>query len=129
VLGEGEEMEVQEGDEIKIGKIRITFKELVRPGTTERQVAITDKNDTSRTVLSKTQEMKAKESEEICRVCFEGSSTSENPLVSLCKCKGSVKFIHYECLKDWRYNSVRKDRTPNCLFYSYTEPDCCELCK
>jgi hypothetical protein len=40
-----------------------------------------------------------------------------------------VQFIHFECLKDWRFSSVKRDKSPNCLFYSYTEPDCCELCR
>lgn len=35
-----------------------------------------------------------------CRFCNE-ESTSERPLFFPCKCKGSMKFIHQECLQDW----------------------------
>ena len=32
-----------------------------------------------------------------CRICFE----SNNPLIVPCDCKGSIRFIHQECLKTW----------------------------
>ena len=46
--------------------------------------------------------------EKICRICFEGSNDMINPLVSLCKCMGTVKYIHFECLKDWISKNVVK---------------------
>mmetsp|Transcript_15699 Transcript_15699/g.28646 ORF Transcript_15699/g.28646 Transcript_15699/m.28646 type:complete len:282 (-) Transcript_15699:536-1381(-) len=36
----------------------------------------------------------------ICRICFELQS-DENALITPCKCTGSVKYIHEECLKAW----------------------------
>jgi hypothetical protein len=36
-----------------------------------------------------------------CKVCWDNSSTAANPLLNSCKCDGSVRFIHYECLKHW----------------------------
>ena len=33
-------------------------------------------------------------STDICRVCLSESSTKDNPLISLCKCNGSLKYIH-----------------------------------
>jgi E3 ubiquitin-protein ligase DOA10 len=33
-----------------------------------------------------------------CRFCWCDGTTKENPLVTPCKCIGSVKFIHIECL-------------------------------
>ena len=36
-----------------------------------------------------------------CKVCWDNSSTKENPLLNSCQCDGSVRFIHYECLKYW----------------------------
>jgi E3 ubiquitin-protein ligase DOA10 len=75
--------------------------------------------------LSNFHEIKSKQNDDICRICFESISTQANPLVSLCKCIGSVRYIHFECLKDWKSNKITKDKSPNCLFYSYTEPNCC----
>ena len=36
-----------------------------------------------------------------CKVCWDNTSTATNPLLNSCKCDGSVRFIHYECLKYW----------------------------
>ena len=41
---------------------------------------------------------------------------------------GTVKYIHYECLKDWISKNVVKREQNNTLFFSYQEPRC-ELCK
>jgi hypothetical protein len=36
----------------------------------------------------------------VCRICFEKGSVSHK-LISPCRCAGSVKFIHEDCLKTW----------------------------
>ena len=36
-----------------------------------------------------------------CRVCLSDEESSDNPLLAPCKCAGSMKHIHYECLKNW----------------------------
>ena len=35
-----------------------------------------------------------------CRVCFE----SHGKIISPCLCRGSVKYIHEECMNKWIYN-------------------------
>ena len=38
-----------------------------------------------------------------CRICLnEGLLTCENPLISPCRCDGSMKYIHAKCLEIWR---------------------------
>lgn len=45
-------------------------------------------------------EAETKESDiESCRICQEASDHS--PLVSPCKCSGSIQFVHIDCLEDW----------------------------
>ena len=40
-----------------------------------------------------------------CRICQNNSNSKENPLLSPCICKGSMKYIHRDCLNKWRlYN-------------------------
>ena len=36
-----------------------------------------------------------------CKICWDNTSTVENPLLNSCSCAGSVRYIHYECLKYW----------------------------
>ncbi|EPX73135.1 ER-localized ubiquitin ligase Doa10 [Schizosaccharomyces octosporus yFS286] len=51
--------------------------------------------------------------EEICRVCrCEG--TEDSPLFHPCKCTGSIRYVHQECLVEWLAHSKKKH---------------CELCK
>ena len=43
-----------------------------------------------------------------CRFCFEGPETN-NPLVSPCDCKGSMKYVHVQCIKKWRINTTNPE--------------------
>ncbi|KAF1835634.1 RING finger membrane protein [Decorospora gaudefroyi] len=48
-----------------------------------------------------------------CRIC-RGEGTAEEPLFYPCKCSGSIKYVHQECLMEW---------------LSHTQKKHCELCK
>jgi E3 ubiquitin-protein ligase MARCH6 len=48
-----------------------------------------------------------------CRIC-RGESTEQEPLFFPCKCSGSIKYVHQECLMEWLSHSQKKY---------------CELCK
>ncbi|CAA9959099.1 RING finger membrane protein [Pyrenophora teres f. maculata] len=48
-----------------------------------------------------------------CRIC-RGEGTPEEPLFFPCKCSGSIKYVHQECLMEW---------------LSHTQKKHCELCK
>lgn len=34
-----------------------------------------------------------------CRFCWSSQTDLDNPLISSCQCAGTVRFIHYNCLK------------------------------
>lgn len=48
-----------------------------------------------------------------CRIC-RGEGSREEPLFYPCKCSGSIKFVHQNCLMEWLSHSQKKH---------------CELCK
>src|SRR5271156_4559101 len=48
-----------------------------------------------------------------CRIC-RGEGTDTQPLFYPCKCSGSIKFVHQDCLMEWLSHSQKKY---------------CELCK
>ncbi|KAI9884251.1 MAG: hypothetical protein M1823_003974 [Watsoniomyces obsoletus] len=48
-----------------------------------------------------------------CRIC-RGEGTAEEPLFHPCRCSGSIKFVHQDCLMEWLSHSHKKY---------------CELCK
>lgn len=50
-----------------------------------------------------------------CRICLGDDSddqNNENPLVSPCKCMGSMTYIHINCLKEWLNSKEKKE--PRC---------------
>ncbi|PFH61222.1 hypothetical protein XA68_17920 [Ophiocordyceps unilateralis] len=49
----------------------------------------------------------------ICRIC-RGEGTAAEPLFYPCKCSGSIKYVHQDCLMEWLSHSQKKY---------------CELCK
>ena len=73
----------------------------------------------------------------ICRICFNSETNSaKNPLICPCICKGSMKYIHYLCLKNWlnlkveselgRRVNIEKEKPT--ITYNKNEIRC-ELCK
>jgi len=52
----------------------------------------------------------------ICRICFD-QETIDKPLITPCKCKGSSKYIHEECLSTWILSQLSEEKKK------------CEICK
>lgn len=61
-----------------------------------------------------------------CRICFGDSN--EDVLISVCKCIGSVKYIHIKCLYKWIAKKVSLKTYNHLTIYSYTKLKC-EICK
>ena len=55
----------------------------------------------------KNSEINKKKNKKICRICYmEEMDKKINPLIKPCKCSGSMKYIHYECLLHWLKTKV-----------------------
>lgn len=65
---------------------------------------------------------------DLCRICFNDTNTSENPLFAPCKCTGTVKFVHYRCLKSWLNLKLDTQIQPYLRSYYWKSFDC-EICK
>ena len=51
-----------------------------------------------------------------CRICLsDGLLIGENPLLTPCKCDGSMKYIHKSCLEVWRQYPGRHRTCMTCL--------------
>ena len=62
-----------------------------------------------------------------CRLCYQEESTILDPLLCPCKCKGSMRFIHFSCLKKsiMQKIQVRNEKYFDIYFFkSYN----CEIC-
>ena len=69
----------------------------------------------------------------LCRICYESYSNKKNPLINPCKCKGTMKYIHYKCLINWLKNKIEKPKDKKIINNEYISFDKflfnCELCK
>ena len=57
------------------------------------------------------------EEKEFCRLCLSAcsfSSTSNNPVISPCSCKGTAAYIHVSCLEKWQDSVYPPSRGLNC---------------
>jgi len=82
-------------------------------------------------VVSKKEEKKELISKEkICRICYCGETEEENPLIHPCSCTGSMKYIHFKCLKHWMAQNMflLEENFDFYQKYNCKEP-ICELCQ
>ena len=64
-----------------------------------------------------------------CRICLgENIKDLSNPVISPCKCNGSMKYIHLECLKPWIKQNLNITETIDSTII-YWKSLSCELCK
>ena len=70
-----------------------------------------------------------------CRICYGEESNEDNPLICPCICKGSMKYIHYDCLKNWLNSKIEEemlmdhdDKDVDVITYNRKDISC-ELCK
>ena len=55
-----------------------------------------------------------------CRICFE-EQTRNNPLIYPCRCTGTSKYIHKECLQHWRNttHTTADEHREHCMECNY----------
>ena len=63
-----------------------------------------------------------------CRVCLEKTDTEDDPLLTPCKCAGTMKFIHLLCLQKWLRGRTVIKQNPVSTTIIYKSLSC-ELCK
>ena len=68
------------------------------------------------------------DNEVVCRICLDDADEDSNPLLTPCKCIGSVRFIHLDCLRSWLDQKKQCQYEEGVLSY-YWEELTCELCK
>ena len=129
---------LKEGDIFKIGRIILKIREIKLNDNDEnlnKNKPITPKvNITTADNLllnSNTNHEKNKiKKKKVCRICYQDEETEENPLIQPCICSGTMKYIHYECLKQWisTQSCVRIDYNELCSIFLIKQIEC-ELCK
>lgn len=63
-----------------------------------------------------------------CRICLSEVFVPENPLISPCKCTGTMKYIHLNCLQLCLKNKINMRSSEFAISFSW-KGICCDLCK
>ena len=120
-----------EGDVIRIGRCKFRIKELkstaiegienfslcgmLSPGDEEENEA-DEPTETARTFVLP------------CRICLSEVYEPENPLISPCKCGGTMKYIHLKCLQHCLMSKLTTKSSDCVLSFSWKKLGC-DLCK
>ncbi|CAI2376075.1 unnamed protein product [Moneuplotes crassus] len=65
----------------------------------------------------------------VCKICLSEEEDPEgDPLISPCKCIGTVKYMHVSCLREWIKSKCKISEKDYCTTYIW-ENLFCELCK
>ena len=103
-----------EEEKFEKNKIKKKIKEKIKLNSNFENSSISShKNSTSRPT---------------CRICYLLNSDMENPLISPCNCNGSMKYIHYKCLKNCIEANITKKIEDRYKYY-YWKNYCCEICQ
>ncbi len=90
---------IQKHDIIKLGRMKFKVKEFRTAN--EFYPYEQDALGSEFCEVKEIQPVPEEEKDQMCRFCWMDQDTEENPKVKACKCEGSVKYIHFECLKRW----------------------------
>ena len=63
-----------------------------------------------------------------CRFCWGQNTEGNNPLISSCKCKGGIRYIHLNCLMQWLSAKKNIKNGDNYCSYFWKSFEC-EICK
>jgi hypothetical protein len=118
---------IKKYDIVKLGRMKFRVKEF---RTENDYFEDHDNNKSPHQGFDEFHEVsQADETDVMCRFCWTGDQTEDNPIIGSCRCIGSIRYIHFLCLKQWLHTKVIKknEGTSHCtLNWKNFE---CELCK
>lgn len=95
-----------------------------------KKVSIEKFNINNDLLMQKSQ--KILKNKKMCRICYGEEDITDffNPLVQPCKCSGSLKYIHLNCLKKWlNTKSCKKINSNNIFSIFIVKQIQCEICQ
>eukprot|EP00826_Nyctotherus_ovalis_P054623 TRINITY_DN7168_c0_g1_i11.p1 TRINITY_DN7168_c0_g1~~TRINITY_DN7168_c0_g1_i11.p1 ORF type:complete len:309 (-),score=21.17 TRINITY_DN7168_c0_g1_i11:370-1296(-) len=108
--------ELSEGDVIRLGMCSFAVKKLV----------CGKKSEEEKCLIAAVEEFS--DAEVKCRICLRSENTEEEQIVcSPCKCLGSVRYVHLNCLRRWLKNQLIERENEYFHSYSWQELNC-DIC-
>ncbi|CAG9318861.1 unnamed protein product [Blepharisma stoltei] len=117
---------MHEGDWLKLGRVRFRVKKIsINKGS---NVDIPGFLGAIPSDMENIEQEDSNQGNNQCRICLYDNSTKADPLISPCKCSGTMKYVHINCLKEWLKNKVATRQSERAISY-YWKDLACELCK
>ena len=127
---------LKRGDIIKFGRVKYRIKDLCIPYSPESSEKVSfiqisspveEQQHDVRCCDDLPEYIKFRLEKDCCKFCFMTTHTDDNPLLSICICKGSMKFIHLACLRQWiDLKTIEKES--NFLETYFFKNFSCEIC-
>ncbi|KAK9171176.1 Zinc finger,RING/FYVE/FHA/SMAD/PHD-type domain containing protein [Cryptosporidium meleagridis] len=114
---------LQQNDMVKLGRFKLRVKQLVK---NEDQIPELRLDEMETNIIEPTLEESMTMQ---CRICLTEGEQEDDPLLCPCQCRGSIKFVHLECLRHWingRLNLANENGSGDTFFFRQLQ---CELCK
>lgn len=122
---------LNEGDWIKLGRIRLKVQKISNKPERLSQISMPDffhSFDADEVDYKNESKADGETTEGApCRICLTETGTVSDPLISPCKCAGTMKYIHLNCLKEWIKSKV-SSRISEKGMSLYIKDLSCELC-
>ena len=74
------------------------------------------------------QQLKVDQLQMYCRICYRSENDLTDPLISPCKCSGSMGYIHYKCLKKSIEMKITRKEDQKQLMIQWKSFEC-EICR
>ena len=156
-ISKEEETEINEGDIFKFGRIRLKFDKITftnsqrnnsnntginNYNSNSNQFAFNNSNNVTNIIYNNSGDLSNNEQNDYknnnlnseknenkfyCRICYRNDSNINDPLISPCKCSGSMGYIHYKCLKSCIESKIQKKKDDKYEFYIWKSFNC-EIC-
>ena len=138
---------ISAGDIIRIGRVRIRVNEIEGPDFNlnlysptplkTRQISLgglnppelyNGKKDLLHVNVPETDTEEDAAVKQACRICLSDGSEDSDPLISPCKCMGTMGLVHLKCLQHWFNSKISSRERHNSKSFSWKALEC-ELCK
>lgn len=114
---------LNESDIIKLGRFKLRVRQVIASAVDELQAELR-LDESELLVVEPEQEDLATKT---CRICLLEGPADDDPLITPCSCKGSIRYVHLSCLRTWIKGRLNlQDNPKGSYFYKQLS---CELCK
>jgi hypothetical protein len=127
IKNENDFFELKLNDIIKLGRVKYAVTEL-KIG--DKIMAIDKQTENQVFELIQDYIKPPELNQEICKFCLQSTEEPDNPKVTLCRCTGTMLYVHYGCLKLWMITKLTNKENDKKTVYSYNMKSFnCEICK